>query len=188
MTDPEALIDRIEQFETATDEAAQAARERDQAAHDAGDQLATLLADAVETAGTNVEAVAHATDPTRFRFEARLDRAAMVATLTSSLPAGFVVSHVNQDGSLSIEWTGRDRTPTGREHDAILKAIIAAETILDGDGFITSVPTRSAVLDRAEGLDIPREAANGRLERLARLDMIDLSEAEVCPATNFSRV
>jgi hypothetical protein len=104
------------------------------------------------------------------------------------LPAGFVVSHVNQDGSLSIEWTGRDRTPTGREHDAILKAIIAEETILDGDKFITSAPTRSAVLDRAEGLDIPREAASDRLERLGRLDMIDLSEAEVCPATNFSRV
>jgi hypothetical protein len=188
MTDPQTVIERIEQFETATKEATEAVRERERTAEEAGEQLATLVADAVSSEGTNVEAVANSTEPPRFRFEARLDRAAMVATLTDALPAGFVVSHVNQDGSLSIEWTGSNRTPTGREHDAVLKAIIAEETVTEDDGLISSVPTRSDVLARAETLNIPREAASNRLERLSRLNMVDISDGEVYPGKNFSRV
>lgn len=98
-----------------------------------------------------------------------------------------MVSHVNEDGSLSIEWTGDDRTPSKRQHGAVLKAIIAEATVTDEDGLIESVPERSAVLDRAVELGIDREDAADRLGRLVTLDVVDLADGRVYPDTNFSR-
>lgn len=186
MTEP--LAEQMDHFETIASEAADAARERDKLADEIGAQLADHVETAITEQGTNVEAVDQSATSDTFRFEARLDRAAMVAALTETLPAGFAVSHVNTDGSLSIEWTGTGRTPTKRDRDAILKAIIAEETVSDSDGLIESVPTRDDVLDRAEELGVSREIATERLNRLVTLDMLDIDDGYVYPDTNFSRI
>lgn len=185
MTEP--LSDRMERLETVANEAAEAARERDALASEIGHELAEHVEEAVADAGTNVEAIDRSGEG-RFRFEARLDRAAMVAALTDALPAGFAVSHVNDDGSLSVEWTGSERAPGTRDRDAILKAIIAEATVTDEDGFIESAPSREGVLDRAVELGLPRDAAVERLDRLVTLDMVDVADGEVYPDTNFSRI
>lgn len=183
----ESLADRMEQYEAAAEAARTAGEDRDDLARDIGDGLAEAVQTAVIEAGATVETVAHSPDGHRFTFEARLDRAALVAALTDELPGGFVVSHVNVDGSLSIEWTGSGRTPGKRERGALLKAIIAEETESDEDGLITSVPTRERVLDRAVELGIDRDDAAERLERLDTLEVVDIADGKVYPETNFSR-
>lgn len=137
--------------------------------------------------GVNVEATDRSRDGRAHQFTARLDSAALVAALTDAVPRGFVVSHVNEDGSLSVEWTGSDRTPSKREHGAVLKAIVAEATVTDADGLVESVPSRTAVLDRAEELGIDREDAADRLSRLQALDVVDIADGRVYPDTNFSR-
>jgi hypothetical protein len=184
----DSLPDQMERYESVALEAAEAVQERDELAHEVGRRLADHVEGAVAEAGTNVETVAHAADGHQFRLEARLDRAALVAALTDALPGGFVVSHLNDDGSLSIEWTGGGRTPGKRERGAILKAIVAEETESDSDGLIRSVPTVELVLDRADELGIDRDEAEKRLERLATLDVVDLADGEVYPDENFSRI
>jgi len=180
--------ERMEEFKTAVSEAQKATRERDELAREIGDRLADDIQAAVEAAGMTVEAVDTSAKNDRFRFEARLDRAAMVAALTETLSPGFAVSHVNGDGSLTIEWTGSGRTPSKRDRDAILKAIVAEATVTDDDGLIDSVPTRKHVLGRAEELGVPRDVAEERLERLVTLDMLDIDDGYVYPDTNFSRI
>jgi len=183
----ELLHERMVRYEELAEQARARASDRDAVGHDVGERLADIVSEAVETAGVTIEQSDRSTDSRRFRFTARLDRAALVAALTESLPAGFVVSHVNDDGSLSIEWTGDDSTPAKREHGAVLKAIIAEATVTDVDGLIESVPSKSAVLDRAVELGIDREAAGDRLGRLAMLDVVDIADGRVYPDTNFSR-
>ncbi|WP_018258703.1 hypothetical protein [Halomicrobium katesii] len=181
------LHERMARYEQLAREARERASERDAVGDEVGDRLADAIAEAVDEAGVSVGAVDRSRDGHHYRFTARLDRAALVAALTDALPAGFVVSHVNDDGSLSIEWTGSDRTPSKREHGAVLKAIVAEATETDADGLIESVPSRTAVLDRAEQLGIDREDAADRLSRLATLDVVDIADGRVYPDTNFSR-
>lgn len=156
-----------------------------------GDSVAATLTETLTTAvasvGTNVEAIERSDDGHRYRFEARLDKAALVAAVTEQLPDGFVVSHVNSDGTLSVEWTGSRATPSGREHGAILKAIVAEELVLDSDGLIKAVPTRQRVLARAVELGLDEDDATDRLARLETLDVIDIADGEVYPDENFSR-
>jgi hypothetical protein len=178
----------MERFRSLTADIDDATAERDAIATDIGAELADHIEDAVADHGASLTAVDRSDRDGRFRFEARLDRAAVVAALTDSLPEGFVVSHLNDDGSLSVEWTGSGRTPTGRNHDAVLKAIVAEETTIDEDGFITSVPSRDRVLDRAAEFGVPREQATDRMDRLVRLDMVDVDDGLVYPDENFSRV
>ncbi|MFC7140106.1 hypothetical protein ACFQMA_09700 [Halosimplex aquaticum] len=186
MTD-DPLHERMAEYETAAEEAAERARERDDIARDVGDRLAEEIAEAVAEAGVNVEHTERSRDGHRHRFTARLDRAALVAALTESLPGGFVVSHVNEDGSLSVEWTGDRKTPSKREHGAVLKAIVAEETVTDDDGLIESVPTRERVLARAVELGVDEGDAADRLDRLATLDVVDIADGRVYPDENFSR-
>ncbi|WP_277541671.1 hypothetical protein [Haloarcula laminariae] len=185
--DEEPLHERMEAYETLASEAAEKARERDEAADEIGDRLAAAITEAVEREGANVVRSGQSKDGHRYRFTARLDRAALVAALTETLPDGFVVSHVNDDGTMSVEWTGSDRTPSKRERGAILKAIIAEEMELDGDGLIESVPTRERVLSRAVELGVEEDDAAARLSRLATLDVVDLADGHVYPDENFSR-
>lgn len=186
MTEP--LSDKMERFEAAVSDAAEAVRERDAIADEIGTRLAEHVETAVAESGTNVEPVGRSAAGDSFRFEARLDRAAMVASVTDALPAGFAVSHINDDGSLTVEWTGSGRTPSDRDRDAILKAIVAEETTLDGDGLVTSVPTREWVLERAAELGVAKDTAADRLSHLATLDMIDVDDGYVYPDENFSRI
>lgn len=183
----EDIHERMERYEELASRVVDATSERDAVAEEIEQSLVDAVADAVEVAGVNIAVADRSQDGRQYQFTARLDRAALVAALTDSLPAGFVVSHVNDDGSLNIEWTGTDRTPSKRRHGAVLKAIVAEATRTDGDGLIESVPPRSAVLDRAAELGIDREDAADRLGRLVTLDVIDIADGKVYPDTNFSR-
>jgi hypothetical protein len=183
----EPLHEQMETYERLASDAAEAARERDETAGKIGDRLADAITAAVEREGANVVQSGQSGDGQRYRFTARLDRAALVAALTETLPDGFVVSHVNDDGTMSVEWTGSGRTPSKRERGAILKAIIAEEMVLDSDGLIESVPTRERVLARAAELGVAEDEAAARLSRLATLDVVDLAEGYVYPDENFSR-
>lgn len=181
------LHERMAEYEALATAAAERAHERDEVGAAVGDRLAASISEAVTEAGVNVEAVERSRDGRRHRFTARLDRAALVAAVTEALPDGFVVSHVNDDGSLSIEWTGERSTPSKRAHGAVLKAIVAEETVSDDDGLIESVPTRERVLERAVELGVDESDAAARLDRLATLEVVDIADGRVYPDTNFSR-
>jgi L-rhamnose isomerase len=183
----ESLHERMAEYERLATEAAQRARERDRVAATVGDQLAAAVSTVARETGVTVEAGERSGDGHRFNLTARLDSAALVAAVTRTLPDGFVVSHVNEDGSLDVEWTGTRETPSKRDHGAILKAIVAEETVLDEDGFVDAVPTRDAVLARAVELGLDESDADDRLARLATLDVVDLVDGSVYPDENFSR-
>lgn len=183
----EPLHERMASYEQLSRDVKELSRERERLAEGIGSDLAETISDAVSETGANVTAVDRADDGHRYRFEARLDRAALVATVTERLPDGFVVSHVNEDGSLSVEWTGKRETPSKREHGAVLKAIVAEEMEVDSDGFVGAVPTRERVLARAVELGIDESDAAARLDRLATLNVVDIADGEVYPDENFSR-
>jgi hypothetical protein len=186
--DDRPLHEQMERYEALSSEATEAAKERDKTGAEIGKRLAAAVTDATEQRGANVEMTEQSSDGHRYRFKARLDRAALVAALTETLPDGFVVSHVNTDGTLSVEWTGHDRTPSKREHGAVLKAIIAEEVVVDDDGLVESVPTRERVLSRAVELGVDEDDAAARLSRLATLDVVDPTSTSVLPCiTNTPR-
>ncbi|MHC3379014.1 hypothetical protein [Haloarcula sp. H-GB5] len=183
----EPAYEQMERHATLTDELIDLDAERDAVAASVQDRLADAVSEAIAEAGTNVGSLGQSKDGKRFRFEARLDRAALVAAVTEALPDGFIVSHVNEDGTLSVDWTGDSTTPSKREHGAILKAIIAEETETDSDGFIESVPSHDRVLARAVELGIDEGDAADRLSRLATLDVVDITDEGIYPDENFSR-
>jgi hypothetical protein len=183
----QTLHEQMKQYDTLAEEVTQTARKRDDVARTVQTRLADVVADAVTKEGANVEAVERSKDGHQHRFEARLDRAALVAAVTEGLPDGFVVEHVNEDGSLSIEWTGERETPTKRDHGAVLKAIVAEEMVTDEDGLVESAPTRARVLERAVELGIDESDADGRLQRLETLNVVEHSSGELFPGKNFSR-
>ncbi|WP_424001067.1 hypothetical protein ACOZ4I_15365 [Haloarcula salina] len=183
----ESAHEQMERRAALTDELETVRAERDSVEASVRDRLGDAIEEATADAGTNVGSLGQSKDGKRFRFEARLDRAALVAAVTEALPEGFVVSHVNTDGTLSVDWTGDSTTPSKREHGAILKAIIAEETEIDSDGFIESVASRDRVLSRAVELGVDEADAADRLARLATLDVVDLAEDGVYPDENFSR-
>jgi hypothetical protein len=187
MSDP-PLHERIERHRELTDELADVRRERDAVATEISTRLEDTLAEAVDAEGVTVETVERSRDGRRFRFAARLDRAALVAALTETLPDGFYVSHVNDDGSLSVDWSGQRETPSKREHGSVLKAIVAEETVTDADGFYESVPSRERVIERAVELGIDEDDATARLDRLATLDVVDVTDDGVYPDENFAMV
>ncbi|WP_336336524.1 hypothetical protein [Haloarcula brevis] len=183
----ESAHEQMERHAALTEELADVSAERDAVAATVQDRLADAIGAAIAEAGASVGSRGQSRDGKRFRFEARLDRAALVAAATERLPDGFVVSHVNDDGTLSVDWTGDSTTPSKREHGAILKAIVAEETVTDGDGFIESVPSRDRVLSRAVELGVDESDAADRLARLATLDVVDIADDGVYPDENFSR-
>lgn len=183
----QSLHEEMQRYDELTRQVSETARERDSVARTVKTRLADVVATAVAAEGTNVAAVNQSKDGHQHRFEARLDSAALVAAVTEGLPDGFVVEHVNEDGSLSIEWVGERETPAKRDHGAVLKAIVAEEMETDEDGLVESAPTREQVLDRAEELGVERDAAAARLDRLVTLNVIELSDGEVFPGGNFSR-
>lgn len=183
----ESLYEEMNRYDALAEQVTETARERDAVARTVKRRLAGVIADAVTEEGTNVEAVGQTNDGHEYRFEARLDRAALVAAVTEGLPDGFVVEHVNEDGSLSVEWTGERETPAKRDHGAVLKAIVAEEMETDEDGLVESAPSRDRVLARAVELGIDESDADGRLQRLEALNVVEHSDGEVFPGKNFSR-
>ena len=186
--DEEPLHEQIDSYEQLSAEIRELTRKRESVATAVGDRLSETLTEAVSEGGANVTAVDRSDDGHRYRFEARLDRAALVAAITERLPGGFVVSHVNDDGSLSVEWTGRRETRSKRQHGAILKAIVAEEMAVDDDGLIESVPTRERVLARAVELGVDEDDAAARLNRLSTLKILGIEAGEVYPGENFSQI
>lgn len=182
----DSLHKQMQHYEQLATQVTETARKRDAVASSVQARLAETLTEAVTEQSATVEAVEQSEDGHRHRFQARLDRAALVAAVAERLPDGFVVSRINQDGTMSIEWTGTRETPTKRNHDAVLKAIISEEVTIDSDGLISEVPTHQRVLDRATALEIDEEAAANRLDRLARLEVIDIDDGHVYPDENFS--
>lgn len=181
------LHEQMKQYDTLAEEASKTARKRENVAQTVQTRLADVVADAVTKEGANVEAVGRSNDGHQHRFEARLDRAALVAAVTEGLPDGFVVEHVNEDGSLSIEWTGERETPAKHDHRAVLKSIVAEEMETDEDGLVESAPSRNRVLARAVELGIDEDDADGRLQRLETLNVVEHSGGEVFLGKNFSR-
>jgi hypothetical protein len=170
-------------YDALAEEVRETARERDAVARTVETRLADVVAEAITETGANVEAVDQSRDGHQYRFEARLDRAAV----TEGLPDGFVVEHVSDDGSLSIGWTGERETPAERDHGAVLKTIVAEEMETDTNGLGESVPTRERVLDRAVELGANRDGTAGRLRRLETVRVVEVSDDEGFPAKNFSR-
>lgn len=183
----EPLHEEMKRYDALAEEVTQTARERDAVARTVKTRLSDVVAEAIEEDGANVEAVDQSKNGHQYRFRARLDRAALVAAVTEGLPDGFVVEHVNEDGSLSIEWTGDRETPAKRDHGAVLKAIVAEEIETDEDGLVESAPSRERVLERAVELGIDEGDADRRLQRLVTLNVVEHSSDEVFPGKNFSR-
>ncbi|WP_227739066.1 hypothetical protein [Halorientalis pallida] len=97
------------------------------------ERLADGVADAVDEAGVDVEVAHTSAEGTHQTLRVRLERATLVAALNDHLPAGFVVEHVNEDGTLTVQRDEREAVRERRHHGAILKAIVAEETVTDGD-------------------------------------------------------
>lgn len=156
------------------------------------DDVSTQLCDAVEEAttetGVSVEIQSTSRDGSQQTLTARLDGAALVAAVTDQLPDGFVVEHVNDDGSLTIQWDERESVSEGRRAAAILKAIVAEETVTDSDGLIVEVATRERVVERATDLGVEERVAEQRLSHLVDLGVVDISAGEVYPDSNFSKL
>lgn len=184
----EPLHEQMARYDALDEQAREAAREREALGAEIGERLAEAISGAITEQGASVESVERSRDGHRHRFEARLDRAALVAAVLEKLPDGFVVSHVNGDGSLSVEWTGRRETPAKRGHGAVLKAVVAEEMVTDADGLVESVPTRERVLARAMELGIDEGDAADRLARLETLNVVDVTDDGVYPDENFSRL
>jgi hypothetical protein len=180
------LHERMEHHDGLASEAAETARERETVARAVSQQIAASITEAVAVEGATVETVSEPTAAShRFQFNARLDGAGLIAAISERLPAGFYISHLNADGTISIDWNGDGQTPVGRQHGAILKAIIAEETVTDADGLIEAVPTVETVIERAIGFGIAEDDAVDRLGRLATLDVVDITADGVYPDTNF---
>jgi hypothetical protein len=183
----ESPHDRMEAYVELAAEERASSRRKDAVLDAVGDDLAAAVAAAAEDAGVTVEVTGTSRDGTQQTLRARLDRAALVAAAAERLPDGFVVQHVNDDGTLTVQWDERASVPDSRHHAALLKAIVAEETAFDEDGLIAGVPTRAAVLARAVELGVPEDAAETGLARLERLDMVDIDDGRVYPDSNFSK-
>ncbi|WP_136717631.1 hypothetical protein [Halorientalis salina] len=185
--DAETTHERMQRYEVLDDKEREFRRQKRTVLDDVGEELADTVETAAAETGVAVEVDDRSRDGTQQTLRARLDRAALVAAVTEELPDGFVVEHVNDDGSLTIQWDERDRTSEGRRAAAVLKAIVAETTETDSDGFFVSVPTRQAVLTRAAELGIDKDLAERRLAHLADLDVIDVADGEIYPDSNFSK-
>lgn len=172
--------ERMERYEALAEQEREYRAEKRSVLDDIGTELAEVIEAATERTGTNVEVAATSSNGRTQRFVARLDRAALVAEVCDTLPDGFTVKDVNDDGSLSVEWSRRETSPEQRA-SAILMAIVSEQLVTDADDLIVSAPSRSAVLDRATELDVPRELAEARLERLADLGRVEIEAGQVFP-------
>jgi hypothetical protein len=179
--------ERMETFADLAAKERESRRRKERVLADIGDDLGDAVATAAERGGINVEVTETSRDGTHQTLRARLDRAALVAAVSDQLPPGFVVEHVNDDGTLTVQWDERATVPDRRHHGALLKAIVAEETELDEDGLIVSVPTRERVVQRAVALGTPEEKAASRLDHLAQLDVVDIDDGRVYPDSNFSK-
>lgn len=183
----ESPHERMEQYQRLVAEE----REKRAAKRDELDAVGDSLTDAVEAAieaeGATVGVSSVSNDGTEQTLRPRLDRAALVAAVWEALPEGFGIKRVNDDGSLTVEWDRGAASTNKRRAKTILTAIVSEELETDADGLIVSAPSRTAVVERATDLGIDEETAEGRLDRLVDLDVVDIEDGQVFPSGNFSQ-
>src|SRR6056297_420296 len=155
----ETTHERMQRYEVLAEKEREFRKQKTTVLDDVGEELTDAVEQAIEGAGVAIEVDSTSRDGTHQTLRARLDRAALVAAVTTHLPDGFVVEHVNDDGTLTVQWDERESTSAGRRAAAILKAIVAEATETDSDGLIVDVATREAVLARATELGVDEELA-----------------------------
>ena len=180
MDDGDSAQERMEEYERLAQQEREFRAEKRTALSMVSDDLTEAVERAVEEAGTNVQVESVSGDGTQQTLTATLDRAALVAAATWELPPGFTVRRVTEDGSLLVEWARREDSPEQRA-TAILQAIVREELETDADDFITSAPTRGAVVERAVELGVDEDLAGERLQRLADIGMVIIEEGRVYP-------
>lgn len=176
----ESAHERMKQYESLADQEREYRGKKRSIHKDVSDDLSEIIEDAITEAGANVEVESTSTDGSTLSFGARLDRAALVAAVSDSLPSGFQVKRVRDDGTLAIEWSRRETSPEQRA-TAILQAIVNEELVTDADELIVSAPTESAVIDRAVELGVSQDLAGERLQRLDDVGMVDIEDGQVFP-------
>lgn len=187
-TDAETTHEQMQRYEVLAGKEREFRRQKQTVLDDVGTQLTVAVERAVDDTGVTVEVDETSRDGTHQTLRARLDRAALVAAVTEELPDGFVVEHVNGDGSLTVQWDERETVSEGRRAAAVLKAIVAEATTTDKDGLIVDVSSREAVLSRATALGVDADLADRRLAHLSDLDVVDIVDDDVYPDSNFSKM
>lgn len=149
-----------------------------------GADLTDAVERAIEETGANVAVESVSKDGTTQTLTARLDHAPLVAAVTEELPPGFTVKRVEEDGTLSVEWSRREKSPEQRA-TAILQAIVREQLETDAEDFITQAPSRESVVRRAAELGVPEELAGERLQRLEDIGMVSIDQGKVYPDSEF---
>lgn len=176
--------EQMEEYERLAAQERELRTEKREVLSDVSADLTGAVERAVALTGANVDVESVSNDGTTQRLTARLDRAALVAAVTEKLPDGFTIKRVNQDGTLSVEWSRRERSEEQRA-TAILQAIVREELETDAEEFITAAPSRKGVVERAVELGVPEALADKRLERLDDVGMVTIEEGHVYPDSDF---
>jgi len=172
--------EQMEEYQRLAEQEREFRAEKRAALAEVGGDLTDAVERAIESAGANVAVESVSGDGTQQRLRAGLDRAALVAAVTEELPAGFTIKRVNDDGTLTVEWSRREKSAEQRA-TAILQAIVSEQIETDADDFIVDAPTRSEVVERAVELGIARDLAAERLQRLEDIGLVMIEEGEVFP-------
>lgn len=179
-TDDQSSHERMKEYEELAERERKYRARKRAALNDVGEELTGVVERAIATAGANVTVESTSSDGRTQRLRPRLDKAALVAAVTDELPEGFAVKSVNDDGTLSVEWSRRE-TSAEKRAMVILQAIVAEAVVTDADELITEAPTRSDVIERATELGVDRELAGERLQRLDDIGKVDIEEGQVFP-------
>lgn len=179
-SDDQNSHERMQEYEDLAEREREYRAKKRTALDDVGEELTGVVERAIATEGANVTVESTSSDGRTQRLRPRLNKAALVAAVTDELPEGFAVKSVNDDGTLSVEWSRRE-TSAEKRAMVILQAIVAEAVVTDADELITEAPTRSDVVERATELGVDRELAGERLQRLDDIGKVDIEEGQVFP-------
>jgi hypothetical protein len=172
--------ERMQRYEQLAEQEREYRTEKRAMLDDVSEELTGVVERAIATEGANVAVDSTSSDGRTQRVKATLDRAALVAAVSEELPAGFAVKGINDDGTLSIEWSRRETSAEQRAM-VILQAIVTEEIVTDADELIVEAPTREQVIARATELGVEEGLAGERLQRLDDIGKVDIEEGQVFP-------
>lgn len=178
--DEQSAHDRMARYEQLAEQERQYRAKKRNVLDQVGQELSAVVEAAIDSEGASAAVESTGDDGKRLTIGARLDRAALIAAVSDSLPDGFSIKGINDDGTLTIEWSRREQSPEQRAM-VILEAIVVEEIVTDADEFIIEAPSRSAVIERATALGVPSDLAGERLQRLDDLGKVDIEEGQVFP-------
>ncbi|MXR50969.1 hypothetical protein GRX03_05015 [Halovenus sp. WSH3] len=179
-SDEESSHERMQRYEQLAEREREYRAQKRTMLDDVGEELTGVVERAIAMEGANVAVESTSSDGRTQRLKATLDRAALVAAVSEQLPSGFAIKDVNDDGTLSIEWSRRETSAEQRAM-VILQAIVSEEIVTDADELIVEAPTRQRVIERATELGIDEDLAGERLQRLDDLGKVDIEEGQVFP-------